>query len=709
MVGSVSVNQVFHDRSEDRDMRILYIAPDSSFLYWIELSKHGGMPEKADPREVDVQMLAGNLESASDTWLQPERSNEKGQKRRDELWNLLGDALANEPAIYEKGSRTGLLKAISKKSGIPINNLYPLVKRYWLYGKVKDAFLPGNERKGGRGKPRRLSRNTGPVPTEKATSSKVITDDDRENFETYIKKYYLTQDGYTLEDTYDRMIREKYAERYDNGSGIEQVVTYGMGKAPTYRQFSYWYSQVRDKNQETARKKGQSALNLKERAVTGKADYGMKGPGAQFQIDATITDVYLVSRFNRENIIGRPVVYFVKDTFSRCVTGLYIGLEGPNWTGMAMALYNAFSDKVDFCHRHGIEISADEWPCRHLPFSLIGDRGELEGTDGERLASRLGIQVDNTPPYRGDLKPIIERHFRILNEETVNRLPGSVKPDLSERGGHDYRLDAILDLEQFARIVISDTLTYNKVTLQSLEPSEEMMKAGIELTPLSIWNWGIQNYSGLLRTASEETCRLALMPEDQGSITKAGIKFHKLFYSCDEAVKEQWFENARRDGKSYTCRVSYDPRDVHAIYVWHDGGSKPVRATLLDWEQKYDGKSSDECAYEIEVIDLIKAKRAKKDRDAWATAKSFSDSVVNEARTLKESASNVSKSQRISGIKDNRTEEKEARGADESFVKDKEESDGGETGKNAEPTPDVRGKRKMSDLEKWMWGVNDDE
>ena len=209
MVGSVSVNQVFHDRSEDRDMRILYIAPDSSFLYWIELSKHGGMPEKADPREVDVQMLAGNLESASDTWLPPERSNEKGQKRRDELWNLLGDALANEPAIYEKGSRTGLLKAISKKSGIPINNLYPLVKRYWLYGKVKDAFLPGNERKGGRGKPRRLSRNTGPVPTEKATSSKVITDDDRENFETYIKKYYLTQDGYTLEDTSDRMIREK--------------------------------------------------------------------------------------------------------------------------------------------------------------------------------------------------------------------------------------------------------------------------------------------------------------------------------------------------------------------------------------------------------------------------------------------------------------------------------------------------------------------
>lgn len=77
---------------------------------------------------------------------------------------------------------------------------------------------------------------------------------------------------------------------------------------------------------------------------------------------------YLVSRFNRDNIIGRPIVYFVKDAFSRIVTGLYVGLEGPSWIGMAMTLYNAFTDKVDFCHRYGIEITEDQWPCHHLPF-----------------------------------------------------------------------------------------------------------------------------------------------------------------------------------------------------------------------------------------------------------------------------------------------------------------------------------------------------
>lgn len=50
-------------------------------------------------------------------------------------------------------------------------------------------------------------------------------------------------------------------------------------------------------------------MDLKERATTGKADFGMRGPGAQYQIDATIADVYLVSRFNRANIIGRLIKF----------------------------------------------------------------------------------------------------------------------------------------------------------------------------------------------------------------------------------------------------------------------------------------------------------------------------------------------------------------------------------------------------------------
>ena len=709
MLGNVSVNQVLHDRTVGNDIRILYIAPDESYLYWIELAKQGGMPQKGNMAELETRMLVGDLVRADDTWLPPtDESNENNRAHREECWELLGAALMNEPAIYERSARAGILQPISDSCGKPVSNLYPMLKRYWRYGKVKNAFLPADERKGGRGQTRRLRKNSGPIPGEKATCSKTLTETDVALFEKYYKNYYLNGDGYSLEDAYDKMIREEYSDKKSDDSGVEQVVSHGLGEAPTFRQFQYWHLKNRDRNLETVEREGESAMNLKERATTGKADFGMRGPGAQYQIDATIADVYLVSRFNRANIIGRPIVYFVKDAFSRIVTGFYIGLEGPSWIGMAMALYNAFTDKVDFCHRYGIEITEDQWPCHHLPFAMIGDRGELESEHGERLANRLGIQIDNTPPYRGDLKPIIERHFRILNDTVVHRLPGNVKPDMSQRGGKDYRLDAILDLEQFTRIMILNTLTYNKVTMQSFEPSAEMMKAGVELTPLSLWNWGIHNSSGALRVADEETCRLALMPEDTCDITRDGIKFHKLFYSCDRAAREQWFENARRDG-SYKLRVSYDPRDAHAIYVWSDGENKPDKAVLLDWEQKFDGKTSDECEYEMEVIDHLKGKRAKQDKDALLTADNFVDSVLAEAKAMKADTAGKSKGERISGIKTNRKQEKEAQRAKESFVKEEDTPNGKhEKAKAESSSQDTRGMREMTDLEKLIWGIEDE-
>lgn len=716
MLGNVSVNQVLHDKALGNDIRILYISPDESYVYWIELSKQGGIPRKEAMAELETRMLAGELAKTEDSWLPPhDDSNEKSVQHRDECWELLGSALMNEPAIYEKTARAGILQPIAEGSGRLVSNLYPMLKRYWRYGKVKNAFLPADERKGGKGQSRMLRKNTGPVPAEKATCSKILTETDIENFEKYYEDYYLSNERFSLHEVYDKMIRGEYSEKKADGSGIEQVISYGHGEAPTFRQFQYWHLKNRDRNLETVERGGESKLNLKERATTGKADFGMQGPGAQYQIDATIADVYLVSRFNRANIIGRPVVYFVKDAFSRIVTGLYVGLEGPSWMGMAMGLYNAFTDKVDFCHRYGIEITEDQWPCHHIPFALIGDRGELESAHGERLANRLGIQVDNTPPYRGDLKPIIERHFRILNDTVVHRLPGNVRPDMSQRGGKDYRLDAVLDLEQFTRIVIYNTLTYNKVTMQSFEPSEEMMKAGVELTPLALWNWGIRNYSGALRTVDEETCRLTLMPEDWCDITRDGIKFHKLFYSCERAVREQWFENARRDG-SYKLRVSYDPRDAHAIYVWSEGGNKPDKAVLLDWEQKFDGKTSEECEYEMEAIDTQKGKRAKRDKDALLTADNFVDSVLAEAKAMKADTSGKSKSERLSGIKTNRKQEKEAQRAKESFVREGEVPDAeseqmtesGESAQSKASPQDPRPKRKMTDLEKLIWGIEDE-
>ena len=54
-------------------------------------------------------------------------------------------------------------------------------------------------------------------------------------------------------------------------------------------------------------------------------------------------------------VIGRPVIYAVIDVYSRIVTGLYVGLEGPSWIGAMMALDNMVADKVHFVNSMGLK------------------------------------------------------------------------------------------------------------------------------------------------------------------------------------------------------------------------------------------------------------------------------------------------------------------------------------------------------------------
>ena len=75
-----------------------------------------------------------------------------------------------------------------------------------------------------------------------------------------------------------------------------------------------------------------------KRALTSTSGNLNFGPGARYEIDATIADLYLVAEDDPALIIGRPVLYFVKDVFSRMVVGMYVGLENPSWVAAMVAL-----------------------------------------------------------------------------------------------------------------------------------------------------------------------------------------------------------------------------------------------------------------------------------------------------------------------------------------------------------------------------------
>ena len=239
-------------------------------------------------------------------------------------------------------------------------------------------------------------------------------------------------------------------------------------------------------------RKSAKEFESKHRPILSDSKSETNGPGTRFQIDATIADIYLVSSLDVNKVIGRPVIYAVIDVYSRIVTGLYVGLEGPSWIGAMMALDNMVADKVHFCKQYGIEIFEEQWPTYHLPEIIIADRGEFEGYSVENLINNLNIKIENTTAYRGDLKGIVERKFRTLNGKVKQKTPGAIQKEYRERGDRDYRLDATLSLKEFTAIIITLVLHHNHKIIDKYPMEKEMITDGLVPTPIKLWNWGFK-------------------------------------------------------------------------------------------------------------------------------------------------------------------------------------------------------------------------
>ena len=455
-----------------------------------------------------------------------------------------------------------------------------------------------------------------------------------------------------MKSTYEKLLQDFYTNETDEG----KLKLFEPSEIPTFRQFQYWYYKNTDIVSSAKKRDGERDFELNKRAVLGRSDYGLMGPGAQFQVDATVGDIYLVSQFDSSNIIGRPVLYFIIDAFSRMVTGMSVGLEGPSWSVLAAAITNMAADKVAFCKQYGIKISESEWPCHHVPASLLGDRGELLSKNADTLVNMFGIRIINAPPYRADLKGIIEQHFRTINSNAVALLPGSVKPDMSKRGGHDYRLDATLDIRRLTQIIIKCVLYYNNYHyMESFEKSEAMLTSGVDAIPAKLWEWGIET-CGALRVFPEEVVKFAVLPTANATVTEKGIRFKSLYYICGWAKSEMWFEKARAK-KYWSVTVSYDPREMTNIYIW-DGDSKRYDTCyLLDWNSKNAGKALAEIEYEQQKEPLAGKQLKTTAIEAKVNLNAELDSIIAEAKQISKSAPSKSKNERLSNIRGNRANE----------------------------------------------------
>ncbi len=601
----------------------------------------------------------------------------KHKDRMERAWELIRDLVAVEPGIYLEEQRGPLVRKAAERSKVDPKEVYRKLKRFWRGGKIKHALLPAYKNCGGPGKERLITESRLGQP-KRGRPRKILQLDpeyvgvnvDEELhriFRISIDLYYNTKEGNPLRRAYDLMIDKHFNLGYRNEGGVSVPVLPPASQLPSFPQFRYWHLKERDLAHSIVSRRGEKRYFLKSRPILGNSTQMAFGPGSIFQIDATIGDVYLVSTLNRNWIIGRPVIYFVVDVFSRMVAGIYVGLEGPSWVGAMMALANATTDKVSFCSEYDVEIDSEAWPCRYLPEMILGDRGELLGLDSDSLADSLDIRVANCPPYRADWKGIVEQMFRRANLKSIHWLPGAVRK--RERGDPDHRLDATLDLRQFTKIIILTVIKYNlHHRVEDYPLDRDMIADDVPTIPVNLWEWGIGNRGGHLREKSPETIRLNLMPTGSATVTPKGIRFQGVHYTTARALREQWYVRARSEG-TWTVPVSYDPRNMEVIYLRAGDGSSFDPCTLLPDEERFNGVMLEE-VLDFFALNKLKSQLHEGRRlQSDAALRAQVAAIKAEAAKMKEESGpqKQSNNQRLKGIRDNRAEEKKHNRQGEAF------------------------------------------
>lgn len=663
----LSINSIITFKENlDNKYRILWLDKKIDLVYLINVNE----------RYMPIAMSFSNLNKGidegcvffeeDDIWISI--SNDKdisllNKEYRDKAWKTIVDLIREEPYIYESTSRRKLILKVSKEKEISESSIKRYLKRYWCRGKVKNALLPDFFNSGAPGKERRDGDKKRGRPRKNANVvGKGINIDNKikKTFQSSINKYYNQSNKNPLTTVYELMIRDYFTSNSDEEAYL---------KIPSLGQFKYWFYKNRNYKKEISTRYGSKRYEQRHRKIIGNTLMDVSGPGSLYQIDATVADVYVVSEFNRNWIIGRPVLYMVLDSFSRMIVGFYVGLEGPSYIGAAMALASVVKDKVELCKDYGVEIKEEEWPARNLPDNIIADRGEMEGKNIESLIENLGIGVKVTPPFRADWKGCVEQNFRLINLRTKSLLPGKVDSIFRERGDKDYRLDAKLTIKEFIQIIIKTILYHNNHNvLKEYDRNKYQIDDDVKPIPIQLWNWGIENMSGRLKSFPEDIVLLNLMPSADAVFTSKGLKFKGMYYSSKRLIEEGLFEKARNNGR-WKVKVCYDPRNLNNIYIKSKNGREFDKCFLLKGQERYKDRTLEDINYLMEMEKLDKEVLKEQEIKAKLNLMRDIENIVKYAKSSCEYIGDTN-NKRLKGIDDNRRLEKRVNREKEYFELD---------------------------------------
>ncbi|MEQ3785021.1 MAG: Mu transposase C-terminal domain-containing protein [Marinobacter sp.] len=641
------LNRVFQNPSTGKRYRV--VLEHLSDLMLIDVDSDSANPFYMSEEEFST----AGYDTISDPYPLPSVENGSvAEAKRDEAWDTISPLLERYQLLFIKKERNRLINELLQSTDKPRLYVIRQLRRYWQRGMAPNALAPDYHKCGAKGRPRReVEQKVGPKRTVTPGVGVPVTEEVADIFRMAIDGFYLNNEKVSLAAAKDKAVGI-FKARYP--SATEKSM-------PTMRQFRYFY-ETNYRKSDVVRKRTPSRIYEKDmRALTSTSAHLNFGPGARYEIDATIADLYLVAENDPALIIGRPVLYFVHDVFSRMVVGMYVGLENPSWTAAMMALSNAFSEKTTYCQGYGIGISKEDWPSFGLPASIMADRGELLYKQADVLVNRFNIEMHSSRAYRGDDKAICERFFNTIQSKFRPYVGGVVEPvNGKKRAGKRYELDAVLNLREFTTMLINLVIVYNTRHVVEGYDFAPDMPTDLPAVPRELWNWGIQNRTGKLRSCDEHLARINLLPYEDGTVSQVGITFRGLVYTCQEALAQGWFDRIRQNRPS-RVDIAFDPRRTDTVYLRPDSEFENYWiCELSDRSRRFKGMSFVEAAGILKEMNRTKATAKQNEDFQKPDALDAVEEIVATAKKRQEASKpSATDTERLRGIRQNRVKEKD--------------------------------------------------
>lgn len=221
----------------------------------------------------------------------------------------------------------------------------------------------------------------------------------------------------------------------------------GQKKYPSYRTVYRVLKAIIEQQEQQAsvRSRGWRGSRLSVKTRDGK-DLSVEYSNHVWQCDHTRADVLLVDQDGE--ILGRPWLTTVIDTYSRCIIGINLGYDAPSSQVVALALRHAILPK-----QYGLEYKLHcEWGTYGNPEHFYTDGGkDFRSIHLNQISVQLGFvcHLRDRPSEGG----IVERPFGTFNTELFSTLPGYTGSNVQERP-KEAEKEACLTLRELERLLV---------------------------------------------------------------------------------------------------------------------------------------------------------------------------------------------------------------------------------------------------------------